>query len=138
MENLFEKGSYAARMVEECISVITPVMESTAIYAGKYATACDRDFITGEDMKYAMRYCARTMVGKHSGSLFPEIYDDEESSDEEDDIEVMEEDEDHCFTRYTGDDELMNDINKAYDTWDEWEPQSPVEQMLQDAVNKNN
>jgi hypothetical protein len=137
MENLFEEGSYAAQMLEAAINVITPVMESTAIYAGKYANACGRDFITGEDMKYAMRYCARTMVGKHSGSLFPEIYD-EESSDEEDEIEVIEEDEEHCFVRYTGDDELMNEINEAYDTWDEWEPHSPIEKMLQDAVNKNN
>jgi len=137
MEHLFEEGSYAAQMVEAAINVITPVMESTAIYAGKYANACGRDFITGEDMKYAMRYCAQTMVGKHSGSLFPEIYD-EESSDEEDEIEVIEEDEEHCFVRYTGDDELMNEINKAYDTWDEWEPHSPIEKMLQDAINKNN
>ena len=132
-----EEGSYAAQMVEAAINVITPVMESTAIYAGKYATACGRDFITGDDMKYAMRYCAMTMVGKHSGSLFPEIYD-EESSSSEDEIEIMEEDEEHFFTRYTGDDEVMNDINKAYDTWDEWEPYSPIEKMLQDAVNKNN
>ena len=133
-----EEGSYAAKMLEEAINIITPVMESTAIYAGKYANACNRDFITGDDMKYAMRYCARTMVGKHSGSLFPEIYDEDSSGDDEDGIEVIEEDEDHCFTRYTGDDETMNDINEAYDTWDQWEPQSPIEIMLQDAVNKNN
>lgn len=132
---MFEEGSYAAQMVEAAINVITPVMESTAIYAGKYAKACDRDFITGEDMKYAMRYCARTMVGKHSGSLFPEIYDSDESDEE---IETFDEDDEHCFTRYSGDDKLMNEINDAYDTWDEWEPQNPMEKMLQDAVNKNN
>jgi hypothetical protein len=39
-----------------------------------------------------MKYCARNMVGKHIGTMFPEIYEQESDSDEEDIEEVDEED----------------------------------------------
>jgi hypothetical protein len=28
-------------------------------------------------------------------------------------------------------------VNEAYDTWDQWEPQSPVEKMLKNAIDQN-
>ena len=123
------------QFIETAINIIQPVMEGSMILAAEYAKACGRDFVTGMDVKYAMRYAAQNFVGKHSGTLFPELQD--ESDSDEDDIEVIEEDEENCFTRYSGDNETMNKVNEAYDNWDQWEPTSLIEKMLQDAVNKN-
>ena len=75
-ENLIEQ------VQDSAINIIQPVLERTMVLAAEYATACGRDMVLGEDMEYAMKYCAMNEVGKKMGTHFPEIY--EESSDEED------------------------------------------------------
>ena len=122
-------------LINAALEIIQPVMEGSMILAAEYAKECGRDFITGDDVKYALRYAAQNYVGNHTGTLFPELQD--ESDSDEDDIEIIDEEE-NCFTRYEGDNDLMNKVNEAYDTWDNWEPTNLIEQMLQDAVNKNN
>jgi hypothetical protein len=80
-----------------------------------------------------MMYAARYVTGKQIGSLFPDIYDEEEEEEEEED-EEMEED---TFIRYEGDDnEYAVKMNECADTWDEWEPETPAEYALKEAVNK--
>jgi hypothetical protein len=83
-------------------------------------------------MKYGLRYAARNVTGKVTGSILS-------SSDDEEDDEWEEVDEElEQFRRYEGDDELMNSINMAYDTWDEWIPDSPIEKILKNAIDHNN
>ena len=128
-------GDIEDQIIKTATDIIQPVMESAMILAGQYCKACGRDTLTGEDMKYCMKYAARNFVGKQIGTLFPE--DESESgneSDSGDSLEVVDE-EDEPFTRYTGDDSLMNDINQASDTWDTWIPSSPMESMLKDSIN---
>ena len=124
------------QIIDSAVSIILPVMESAMVLAADYSKACNRTFVTSMDMKYALRYCAINVTGRQVGSLFPEIYEKESDSDEEDDLEIVEETEGD-FTRYEGDNDLYNRVNDAFDKWDEWEPYSPVEKMLKDAVNKN-
>ncbi len=124
------------QIIDSAVNIILPVMESAMVLAADYSKACNRTFVTSMDMKYALRYCAINVTGRQVGSLFPEIYEKESDSDEEDDLEIVEETEGD-FTRYEGDNDLYNRVNDAFDTWDEWEPYSPVEKMLKDAVNKN-
>ena len=124
------------QIMDSAVNIILPVMESAMVLAAEYSKACNRTFVTSMDMKYALRYCAINVTGRQVGSLFPEIYEKESDSDEDDDLEIVEETEDD-FTRYEGENELYNRVNEAYDAWDEWEPHSPVEKMLKDAVNKN-
>ena len=118
---------------DSAINIIQPVLERTMVLAAEYATACGRDMVLGEDLEYAMKYCAMNEVGKKMGTHFPEIYE-EESSDE--DIEI-EEDEDVPFTRYTGREYKFVKMNMAYDTWDTWEPKNPSELMLKNAIDSN-
>ena len=124
------------QIIDSAISIILPVMESAMVLAADYSKACNRTFVTSMDMKYALRYCAINVTGRQVGSLFPEIYEKESDSDEEDDLEVVEETEGD-FTRYEGSEDLYNKVNEAYDIWDDWDPYSPIEKMLKDAVNKN-
>ena len=124
------------QIIKTATDIIQPVVESAMILAGHYCKACGRNTLTGEDLKYAMKYCARNFVGKQIGTLFPEDEDEdsESGSDTDDSIEVVDE-EDEPFTRYSGDESLMNDINQASDTWNEWIPSSPMESMLKDSIN---
>lgn len=122
------------QVIEDAMGILMPVIESSVVLAGEYTKKSGRSVLTSMDMKYAMRYCAQHVTGKHTGTLFPEINQDEEVTEEE--LETVEEDEEE-FVRYSGDDQLMNSVNEAYDTWDRWEPQSPMEIMLKEAIDKN-
>lgn len=138
MQTNFEAGSYEQRFVDSAIDLLLPVLEKSMILAAEYSKACDRDFVTSWDLKYAMRYCAQHVLGRIQGSLFPEIYEeDSESDDDEDALDIVQENED-SFTRYTGDDNFFVGMNKAFDDWDSWEPQNPMETMLKDAIDKQN
>ena len=117
--------------MDAAIDIFLPVMESAIVLASHYAKACGREVVTPQDVVYGMMYAARHVTGKQIGSLFPEAYDSESSDEEE------EEDEDETpFSRYEGSEEMLVKMNECYDTWEEWEPESPAEQALKNAVNK--
>ena len=122
------------QIIKTATDIIQPIVESAMILAGHYCKACGRNTLTGEDLKYAMKYAARNLMGKQIGTLFPEDDEDDSDDESEDSIEVVDE-EDEPFTRYNGDDSLMNDINQASDTWSDWIPSSPMESMLKDSIN---
>lgn len=116
--------------------IFIPVMESAMVYASHYCKATGRSTITVTDIEYALKYCAMNIVGKKIGSFFPEIYEDENDS-EEDDIDVVD-DSEEPFTRYRGDDELFVKMNESYDGWGEWEPSCPAEEIIKNAIDRNN
>lgn len=121
--------------IKTAIDLITPVMEGAMVTAAHYAKGCGRDTVTALDVKYGMRYCAQNVAGKQVGTMFPEL--ENTDSESASDIEEVDEDEEP-FTRYSGDDELMNSINKAFDEWDSWEPYSPLEKLLKGAIDSSN
>jgi len=114
------------------LDIFLPVMESATVLAAHYAKACGRNIVLAEDMKYGLMYSARHVAGKQIGSLFPEIYED----DEDDESVESESDEPEWF-RYAGqDDDMAAKMNECYDTWTAWEPASPAERALKAAVDK--
>jgi hypothetical protein len=119
--------------MESIQDIFLPVMESSVVLASHYAKESDRNTITATDMMYGLMYAARNVVGKQLGSLFPEIYDESESDEE--DLETVDDDEEP-FTRYQGDDteSIGYKMNQCADTWDDWVPESPAEQALKSAV----
>ena len=116
------------------IDIFLPVLESSVVLAAHYAKATGRDCVTAQDMCYGLMYAARTVTGNQIGSLFPEIYEEDE---EEDEKEEEDEDEEGQWTRYEGTDiEIAVKMNECADTWEAWEPESPAECALKNAVNK--
>jgi len=116
--------------------LIRPVMESSIVLASHYCKKSGRDCVTPTDMAYAMKFCARNMLGKHLGTMYPEIYDEDE--DDDDEYEILDDEDDTPFSRYSGDDEMLNSVNECWDTWDQWEPQDPMAQMLKRAIDSKN
>ena len=119
-------------MEEAAMEIFLPAMESAMVIASHYAKATGRNCVTAQDVRMGLMFAARHVVGKQVGSLFPEIYEEEEEEEED---EEDEEDEEH-WTRYEGDDPQLKLVNECADTWDEWEPESPAERALKDAVEK--
>jgi len=78
-------GAYEQSQQDALMGILLPVLERSMILAAEYSKACGRDTVLSEDMEYAIKYCVMYTVGQDIGSLFPEIYN-EESSDEEEQI----------------------------------------------------
>ena len=122
-------------ILESSIEIFKPVMESATVLAAHYAKACGRDTVMAEDMHMGMMYAARNVTGRQVGSLFPEIYDDEDT-DSDGSWETVD-DEELQWARYSGDDDMANKMNECADTWNTWEPDTPAERALKNAVDKN-
>ena len=120
-------------MEEAAIDILQPVLESAVYLAGHYCKACGRNTITATDIQYGMRYAARNVLGTRTGTLFP---DEEDEDSSESDIEVVD-DEDEPFIRYSGTDKTFIEMNECFDTWDEWDPDSPVGVLLKKAIDIN-
>lgn len=120
-------------MERAALDLFLPVLESAVIIAGQYAKGCGRDTVLAQDMCLGLMFAARHVTGKQIGSLFPEVY--EESDDSQSDSDE-EEEEDPEWTRYEGTDEMLVKVNECADSWDEWEPESPAECALKNAVEK--
>jgi hypothetical protein len=123
-------------MEEAAIEIFQPVMESATVLAAHYAQACGRDVVLAEDMRMGLMYAARHVTGRQIGTLFPEIYDENSESDSSSSWETVS-DEDFVWERYSGaDNEMALKMNECADTWDAWEPESPVERALKNAIDK--
>lgn len=124
------------QIIDHAINILLPVIESAIVLAGEYSKKCGRTVLTSQDMNYAIKYCARNVTGNQMGTLFPEVDLEEDDDPTEEELETVDEEEEP-FTRYSGDDNLMNAVNESHDTWEGWEPQTPMEKMLKEAIDKN-
>jgi hypothetical protein len=112
---------------EQAIELLKPVLEGSMIIATHYAQKCGRNTITAKDVQYGLKYAARHVAGRITETMFPEIYEGSDSVEEVSD-------DDEPFTRYEGLDEYCLQVNHAVDTWDEWEPESPLEEYIKRAI----
>jgi hypothetical protein len=122
-------------MDQSVMDIFLPVMESSVVLAAHYAKATGRDCVTAQDMCYGLMYAAKTITGRQTGSLFPEVY--EEDEEEEEGSEGSRPEQEEEWTRYEGtDNEHAVKMNECADTWDAWDPETPAERALKNAVNK--
>lgn len=130
------------------MDILLPVLEAGTVLAAQYCKACGRDCIVAEDMRYGLMFAARNVVGKQVGSLFPEVYEEEDSqgesdeSDDDEDEDSHSESEEEVWNRYAGDPEGAEEVsiaakmNACADSWDSWVPESPAEFALKRAIDK--
>ena len=118
------------------MEIFLPVMESATVLAAHYAKACGRDIVLAQDMNIGLMYAARNVTGKQIGTLFPEIYEESDTESDSESWETVSDDE-IVWARYDGaDDEMAIKMNECADTWDSWEPESPAEGAIKNAVEK--
>jgi len=135
------------------MDIFLPVMESAVVLAAHYCKAAGRDCVQGEDMRLGLMFAARNVAGKHLGTLYPEVYEESDSdsdgdsgswetvSGDEAEEETEEADEspsDSDWCPYEGtEDEVARKMNECAETWDSWEPETPAERALKNAVDKH-
>jgi histone H3/H4 len=134
-----------SQLENAAMDLFLPVMESATVLAAHYTKACGRNCITAQDMSYGLMYAARNVTGKHIGSLYPEIWDEESGTDSDSDSSESDESQGESesespedpWTKYEGPDETAQKMNECADTWASWIPENPSERALKNAVDKN-
>ena len=115
------------QIINSALDIIQPVMECATIVAAEYTKKCGRSVVTPTDIEYGMKFAARNVTGKQIGSFFPEDTSDDDDAME---IETVDDNDAEPWTRYTGEDPKMLQVNEAVDTWDQWTPESPIEMSI--------
>jgi hypothetical protein len=128
-------------MEAAALDIFLPVMESAVVLAAHYCKAAGRDCVQAEDMRIGLMFAARNVAGKHLGTLYPELYEEEsdegEDSDEDSGSWETVSDSELVWTKYEGtEDEMARKMNECAETWDAWEPETPAERALKNAVDK--
>ena len=142
---------------QENIQIILSLFLSNGmINAVKYSNYCNRNGATKEDMIYGLRYevfefLKRDDLDKGIQEIREELeaeLDDESDDDEEFDnmMEdmVVADDEIDQFSRISNENitdenrEFIENMHNYYDSWDGWQPETPLEQILKDGINKIN
>jgi len=125
------------------MDLFLPVLESATVLAAHYTKACGRNCVTAQDMSYGLMYAARNVTGKHVGSLYPEVYEEDESESQSDSSESDSDPEgsdssESEWTKYEGtEDDMAVKMNHCVETWGSWTPTNPTERALKNAVDKN-
>lgn len=123
------------KYLQSIVDIVQPVFEEGLVLAAQYCKACGRDVLLDDDIEYALKYCVMHRVGVNIGSIIPDTVSDDDDSDS--DFEAVDTEDCPKFVRYSGDDITFQNINKAHDEWNSWNPESPIQQFLKDAIDKN-
>ena len=121
-----------------------PVVEAAVVLAAEYATACGRGCFVKEDLAYSLKFAARNVLGRLTGPLFPEMYDEEEEEEENESeaadfqgvLSRVSQQAEEPWSRYEGADERLRMVNAAAETWDDWRPETPAERLIKRCVDQ--
>ena len=117
-------------IVNTGLDLVNQLLEYAISNACTYAKSTGRENMSGQDIIIALQYEAHEFPYRQS-----ETNEDEDQSDSEDDNEFSDnEDEDDVFTKSYSDDPLIQKMNYYHDTWDSWNPETPIECTLKNAV----
>lgn len=133
----------------QILSLIMTFMEYSLRNALVYSQQCNRNGVTERDIEYGMKYEVfkflerdNTEISQKAEEYLNDIVNcsDSDSDDESEsdfDMNLLSPDEINPFTRYTDTkSDLCININKAYDNWHNWIPETPFEVCLRDSINK--
>lgn len=125
------------RHAKALIDICKPVFETAVVLAAQYTSACGRSVLLSEDFQLAIKYCTMYRVGEPAESLFPGLAGDGAGDDDEEEEFECDDDEDEVWTRYVGDDPLMNAVTRAGREYDTWVPSNPAQEYLKSSIDAN-
>jgi histone H3/H4 len=154
------KPSLSSEDIEN-IEILLSLFISNAISnASKYVTHCGRNGVSKIDINYALKYEVFEFLNNKNINddiqkatedyhAYLEELDEEESHDSEDDATssadatfIIPDDEVDEFARIDSslicdsNREFIEKFHKHYDKWDSWIPESPLDKILKNAINK--
>jgi len=129
-------------MKKNIAAILVAFMEHAIKSAAIYVKHCKRKVITIEDIKRGMMleaflFGSRENTGQKVEEIKKEIFG-EEDSDEEEDMEFLEEDETAEFSESKHDCGICKCFNTIYVRWEAWEPDEGMMSILKTHISQMN
>lgn len=129
----------------EVLALMRVFMKDALTVSGRYAVGCGRTSVTGDDMRRALMYCARTFFERSDAQLAHEVQCervemDEESDQESDEESDQESDQDQKSegaeeaTASPADLQLVRNVDAVASVWHLWCPDDPVHCLIKRAI----
>ena len=128
--------------LETVAATLRIFMKDAIRVAGRYAVACERREVCGNDMKLALMYCARTFFQRSDAELSTDVTNERALMEEE--SESGEEEEEDEEEEGSGDEEdlapteedrqLRRNVDTIARHWDMWTPDDPVHVLIKRAI----
>lgn len=131
----YDEDELKKSVADAAMRLLTPCLEAAAILAGAYARGCGRDTVVSRDFDYALKFAARHVLGKHLESFLAEAEDEDDDADS--DASLLVEEGEEVWSRYEGGDERLCLVNACAESWNEWAPETPLEEALKRAIDSS-
>jgi len=153
--NSVSKPSLSTEDIENIEILLSLFISNAITTASKYVTHCGRNGVSKEDIQYALKYEVFEFLNRST------MLDDIKQATEDyhqyiESLDISDEDEDELNSIIIPDDEvdefkridldLIDDTNKEfidkihthYDNWESWIPDTPLNKILKNAIDKIN
>ena len=153
--NSVSKPSLSTEDIENIEILLSLFISNAITTASKYVTHCGRNGVSKEDIQYALKYEVFEFLNRST------MLDDIKQATEDyhqyiESLDISDEDEDELNSIIIPDDEvdefkridldLIDDTNKEfidkihthYDNWESWIPDTPLNKILKNAIDKTN
>ena len=136
--------------IREIEAMLALFISNATVNAAKYVELSNRNGVTKEDIIYGLRYEVFEFLNNDNivekinnmNQELDEEYDEEDEENDEDSM-IVDDEEIQPFTRinnlenYTPEDlDFINKMNNYFDGWEEWVPETPLLNILKNAINK--
>ena len=138
-------------MQDQVIALLRVFMKDSIVVAGRYTRGQRRREVSGDDMRKALMYCARTFfeqdeletkVDQERVEMDEEESDEESEEGEEEEGEESEgeeegeesEGEEETEEAHARDVQLVKHVDTIAQHWHLWQPQDPVHQLIKRAI----
>ena len=134
-------------MEKNVVGTIVHFTENALKTAGFYTKHSNRDIITKEDIKRCFMlevflFYNRENLQENIENVIQSLYDDsseddnEEGEEKDDENEIIfEEDIEATFKQSDCKCLMCQSLNNIYEKWEHWQPQTPMQQILQTHIN---
>lgn len=150
--NALQASEEDENMKQNVVGTIVHFTENALKTAGFYTKHAKRDIITSEDIKRCFMlevflFFKRENLQENIENVIEELFN--ETSDEDDEIElgeekqdsseeneiIFEEDIEATFKLSNCNCLMCNTLNNIYDKWNSWTPETPMQEILQRHIN---
>lgn len=128
--------------IQTTFALLRAFQKDAIVVAGRYAVAQRRRVVSAEDMRRALKYCARTFFERDDKTLAETVERErcemEEEGEEEGEEEAGEEGEEEGedLVASESDVTLARHVDTIVATWEQWSPTDHVHRQMKHAIDR--
>ena len=148
--NVISPNQPSPEEIREIEAMLALFISNSTVNAARYVELSNRQDITKEDIVYGLRYEVFEFLNNDNlvekiNNMNDELDEecDEDEEGEEENSMILDDEDVQPFTRinnldnFTQEDQVfVNKMNNYFDGWDDWVPETPLLNILKNAINQ--